>query len=162
MQVKTEKQISDKLELQKRIRHVQEWILMDYVTGDIITQCVAKWNVSDRQAYRYLWAANRFFEERDKLSLEKKRSYYLARKKKLLRDMNPEEKKTSPGVIAVNRVLDSMAKLEGVTVNTLKLIGDPDKPIKTESSVAFTSPIDYSKLSTEFLDMIIANRKAHV
>lgn len=154
------KRISDKLELAKRIRAVQEWILQDYITSDIIANCTSQWSVTERQAYRYLWAANRFFAEKDKLSLEQKRAYYLAKKKKLMRDMKPEEKKTPAGVVAINRVLDSMAKLEGVTVNTLRLIGDPDNPIKTESKVAFTSPVDYSKLPIEFLDMILANRRA--
>jgi hypothetical protein len=156
------KRVSDRLELQTRIRAVQEWILQDYLTCDIIANCVKTWGITERQAYRYLWAANRFFAEKDKLSLEQKRAYYLAKKKKLLRDMKPEEKKSAAGVVAVNRVLDSMAKLEGVTVDTLKLIGDPNQPVKTQTTVEFSSPIDYSKLSTEFLDMIIANRKAHV
>jgi|GEM_PF-1776484 len=152
---------TSKIELQKRIRIVQEWILQDYVTTDIITECVKKWDITDRQAYRYLWAANRFFEERDKLTAERKKAYYIARKKKLLRDMNPEEKKTAAGVAAVNRVLDSMAKLDGLTPETLKVVGDPERPIKTITEAKITSThIDYSKLPTEFLEFFVRSRRA--
>lgn len=157
---KQTKRKSAKIELAKRIRVVQDWLLQDHTTTDIINQCITAWKVTDRQAYRYLWAANRFFIEKDILTLEVKRSYYLARKKKLLRDMNPEEKKTAPGVAAINRVLDSMAKLEGVTVETLKLIGDKDNPLITESKVQYSSGvIDYSLLPTDFLKALLASHK---
>ncbi len=153
---------ANKLETQSRIRTVQEWILQDHTSADIVKQATQLWEISDRQAYRIMWAANRFFQERDRRSLQGKIAYYLARKKKLLRDMTPEEKKTAAGVAAVNRVLDSMAKLEGVTVDTIKVIGDPDKPLRTESKVTqlHSTAIDYSKLPTEFLEMIVLNRKS--
>lgn len=139
---------SDKLELQKRIRVVQDYILQDHLTVDIINQCIVQWNVTERQAYRYLWAAKLFFIEKDKSDVEKKKAIYLARKKKLLRDMDPQEKKTAAGVSAINRVLDSMAKLEGVTYDTVKLIGDPDNPVHT---VAKETPFNYSNLSEKEL-----------
>lgn len=132
----------------------------DNTTQDIITQAVSNWGVSSRQAYRYLWAANRFFEEKDKLKLEYKKAYYIARKKKLLRDMDPKEKKTAAGVAAVNRVLDSMAKLEGVSVDTLKVIGDPNNPLHTVNETYSTESVDYSKLPTEFLEFMLKSRKA--
>lgn len=139
---------SDKLELQKRIRVVQDYILQDHLTIDIINQCIHQWGVTERQAYRYLWAAKLFFIEKEKETVEKKRAVYLARKKKLLRDMDPQEKKTAAGVTAVNRVLDSMAKMEGITTDTLKLVGDPDNPIH---SVSKENVIDYSSLSEKEL-----------
>lgn len=152
---------TSKVELQKRIRSVQEWILSDFITADIVINCINSWNVTERQAYRYLWAANRFFAEKDKLSLERKKAYYLARKKKLLRDMNADEKKTAAGVVAINKVLDSMAKLDGITIDTLKVIGDAAQPLRSVSEVAYSSAfVDYSKLSTDFLKILLANRKA--
>jgi hypothetical protein len=158
---KTEKIKSDKIQLQKRIRAVQEWILQDFITTDIITNCINTWGVTERQAYRYLWAANRFFQERDKLSLDRKRAYYLARLKKLLRDMDPKEKTTAAGTTAIKSVLTAMAKLDGVNIETLKLIGDPTHPLRTIAEVAYTSAsIDYSKLPTEFLKNLLSQRKA--
>lgn len=153
---------SDKIELEKRIRNVQEWILQDNVTNDIITQCVSTWGVTTRQAYRYLWAANKFFEEKNKLSIERKRAYYMARKKKLLREMTPGEKKTAAGVAAINRVLDSMAKMDGITMDTFKVIGDPLLPLRTVTESVYTTQIDYSKLPTELLEFIVFNRRANV
>lgn len=152
---------TDKVELSKRIRIIQDWILQDHVTMDIINQSMNMWKINERQAYRYLWAAKKFFEEKDTTSIQRKVAYYIARKKKLLREMSPEEKKSAAGVAAVNRVLDSMAKLEGVTMETIKLIGDPERPVVTKSEVSYTSSfVDYTKLPTEFLEQLVNSRGA--
>lgn len=151
---------STKLELQKRIRIIQDYILRDFDTPDIITECIKLWGITDRQAYRYLWAANRFFGEKSKITLQRKTEFYLARKRKLIRDMDPEEKKSAAGVAAIDRVLNSMAKLEGVSVHTVKVIGDPAHPIRTVAENTYTSNVDYSKLPTEFLEALLMNRKA--
>lgn len=143
-----EKRQADKLELAKRIRVVQEWILQDHTTIDIINQSQSKWNITERHAYRYLWAAKQFFIEKETVNLERKKAYYISRKKKLLRDMNPAEKTTAAGVAAINRVLDSMAKMEGVTTDIVKLIGDKDNPIHT---VVVDNGIDYASLTEEEL-----------
>lgn len=156
---KEAKRKTDKITLAKRISVVQDWILQDLSTTDIILKSITKWKITDRQAYRYLWAANRFFQEKDKLSVERKKAYYMARKKKLLRDMSEAEKKTAAGVVAQNRVLDSMLKLEGIAPDTLKVIGDPDKPVVTVSSVVTPTNIDYTKLPTELLEFIVKNRR---
>lgn len=152
----TEVNRANKVETQRRIRIVQEWILQDYGTPDIIQQAMQIWNIAQRQAYRYLYYANRFFQEKDELSMRAKVSYHVARKKKLIREMDPEERKTAAGVAAVNKVLDSIAKLQGITMDTVRLIGDPDNPIKTEHKATYTSHfIDYSTLPTEFLEAIL-------
>lgn len=154
-----EKRKIDKIELSKRIRVVQDWMLQDHTTADIISQIKIQWGpISDRQAYRYIWAAKKFFEEKDEMSLQRKKAFYIQRKRKLLRDMNPEEKKTAAGALAVSKILDSMAKLEGVTTDTLKLIGDPDKPIKTETVVK-SDGVDYRSMPTELLEHIVSQRK---
>ena len=149
------KRKADKIESAKRIRIIQDWIMQDHMTMDIINQSMQQFGIESRQAYRYLWAAKKFFEEKETESFERKRSFYLARKKKLLRDMNPEEKKTAAGVSAINRVLDSMAKLEGVSVDTVKLVGDKDNPIHT---VTKNQGIDYSLLTEKEL---ITLKKIH-
>lgn len=144
-----EKKRIDIIEYKKRIRVVYDWILQDHITSDIVQQCVANWNISERQAFRYINEANKLFEDDNVLSIKQKAAYYLSRKKKLLRDMNPGEKKTAAGVVAINKVLDSMARLEGITVDTLKLIGDPDQPIHSHETVEHK--IDYSDLSEQEL-----------
>src|SRR6185295_15576171 len=107
--------ISTKLELQKRISYVQDLLLKDYETRSVIANVRRKWKVTERQAYRYLWAANIFFQEKSKQNLERKVAFYLARKRKILRSMSEEEKKTSAGSLVVSKILDSMARLEGVS-----------------------------------------------
>lgn len=72
--------------------------------------------------------------------------------------MDPKEKKTAAGVTAINKVLDSMAKMEGVTVDTVKLIGDPAKPIHTRNETHVTPSVDYTKLPTDFLRTLVASR----
>lgn len=152
----TEANRANKAETQRRIRIIQEWILQDYVTSDIIQQACQTWNITARQAYRYLYYANRFFQEKDQLSLQAKVSYYVARKKKLLREMDPAERRTAAGVAAANKVLDSMAKMQGVTMETIKLIGDPKQPVHTETKTNYTSQnIDYANLPTDFLEAIL-------
>lgn len=147
--------ISTKQELQKRINYIQELLLQDFETRNIIALAKKKWKVTQRQAYRYLWAANLFFVEKSKQTLERKVAFYLARKRKLLRDMDSTEMKSPTGVVAVNKVLDSMAKLEGVSIETLKLIGDPKQPVATVSQVGYTSTIDYSQIPTPLLKQLL-------
>ena len=149
------KKKSDRITTEKRVRVVYDWILQDHITTDIITQAVTSWGVSERQAYRYLNTAERLFEEANTRTLIQKKNYYLARKKKLLRDMNPEEKKTAAGVTAANKVLDSMAKLDGVSFETIKVIGDEEQPLHTKSRIEKAGEIDYSKLTDDELDVLM-------
>lgn len=151
---------STRIETLERIRYVQECLLNDYESGVILKSVTDKWGVTERQGYRYLWAAWRFFENEKKKSIEAKTAYYLNRKRRLIREMDPKEKKTAAGVRTIDKVLNGMAKLEGVSVNTLKLIGDPDKPVSTVSTVISPQTIDYSKIPTELLEWVVANRKA--
>lgn len=153
------KKISDQLEMIRRIRIVADWVLQDHLSADIISYCVSKWGVSERQGYRYLEAALDELKEKSERSLEQKKAYYISRKRKLIRDMDPGEKKTAAGVAAIDKVLNGMAKLEGIQFNTLKLVGDPDQPITTElrANIAHHH-IDYTKLPTEFLRQLIASR----
>lgn len=147
--------ISTKLELQKRISYIQDLLLKDFETRDIIASAKKKWKVTERQAYRYLWAANIFFVEKSKQTLERKVAFYLARKRKLLRDLPESEVQTSTGTLVVSKILDSMAKLEGVSIETLKLIGDPKQPVSTISQVGYTSTIDYTKFPTPLLKQLL-------
>lgn len=112
---------ASKITTLERIRYVQELILNDIGSQDIIRSIVAKWSISDRQAYRYLDSAHKEFEEKSKLSIERKKAFYKARKLKLIRSMDPEEKKTAAGVAAINKVLDSMAKLDGINIDKLEV-----------------------------------------
>jgi thermostable 8-oxoguanine DNA glycosylase len=74
---------SDNAIMEKRVRMVQQWLLEDHPTSDIVSFCISKWNVSKRQAYRYLSHAMEKFKEANEKSVEQKVNYYLARKRSL-------------------------------------------------------------------------------
>jgi predicted GTPase len=90
-----------------------------------------KYNVCIRTAERYLYVANAFLEEKNELSLKRKTAYYIARKQRLIRSMDPAEKKTAAGVRVINGVLDSMAKMDGVLINKIDITTDGEKLTQT-------------------------------
>ncbi|RKD19002.1 hypothetical protein BCY91_14085 [Pelobium manganitolerans] len=127
--------MSSQLEKYKRIRTVQEWILEDYTFTDIVRSCVSKWDISVRQAERYYSEAFREFKEKEEQSVDALKSYYKKRKMKLIREMDPVLKKTPSGVRAVNKVLDSMAKLDGIMIDKVELTGKDGTPLPSEVKI---------------------------
>lgn len=103
-----------KIEHEKRLRTVQEWIIDDYPSCDIVTQCIAKWGVSDRQAKRYIKDATEAWVDGNQEKLNAKRSRRIESLKKLKRDMKPEFRGTPPGMRALLMIDKEIAKLEGV------------------------------------------------
>ena len=122
-----------KYEIERRIRNVQEWIMDDYPYGDIVRSIVNKWGLSERQAQRYIKTAYEEFRDKEELSIDSKKAYYIKRKKKLIRDMDPRVKTTASGARAINKILDSMAELEGIKINKIQLTGKNGEPLDTPS-----------------------------
>ena len=60
----------EKIEYEKRIRVVQEWILEDWPSVDIIAQLAQKWGVGDRQSKRYIAEARKRWVADDHLLVE--------------------------------------------------------------------------------------------
>lgn len=125
-------------------------MMHDFTSGEITQALAKKYDVCARQAGRYIFYANKFLEEKNEGSLKRKIAWYKTRKQRLLRDMDPKEKKTAAGVMAVNKVLDSMAKLEGLMVNKI----DIQNPIQVEAKVKHE--VNYSELPTEVLKAVVA------
>lgn len=132
---KNAKPKASKLEVLQRVRVVQDWILNDYSYSDIITSAETRFDVGKRQAERYYAAAYQGFKKDDEESLDHKKAYYLSKKKKLIRDMDPQYKKTPSGIRTINKVLDSMAQLEGIVIQKYELTGKDGGPIEMESTV---------------------------
>lgn len=120
-----------------RLRVVQEWILEEHKYSDIVRSCMSKWGVSKRQSERYYKDAYKAFSEGEVKNVEQKKAYYIQRKKKLIREMNAAEKKTAAGVTAINRVLDSMAEMEGIKVNKHEITGKDGEAIGIPSIVVY-------------------------
>lgn len=130
-----EKKKSDKLETSKRVIRVVEWILQDKSRQDILKLCEKHFGVSWRQAERYYLKAHESFVETNMVSLERKRGYYIQRKRKLISNMPEKEKKTAAGVQAINKVLDSMAMLEGIATTKVELSGKDGGPIEQDYNI---------------------------
>ena len=128
---------SSQLEMSKRVRNCQEWIMNDFTWSDIIQNCMSKWEVSKRTAERYYSKAFHSFKDTLIQDVENRKAYYLQKKKKLIRDMSPEFKKTPAGVNAINKVLDSMANLEGIVITKVEVTGAGGGPIPTEVTVRY-------------------------
>lgn len=128
-QEKKESRRSDKLAREKRIRTVQEWILQDFLTTDIIKQCVATWGVSERHAMRYLKLANDAFSKITESRLEKRLNYHIARRNKLLRDLSDNAKKTPAGTSVQLAILSDIAKLEKLYTVKIEHSGKDGQPL---------------------------------
>lgn len=124
----------DKLEMAKRIRIVQEWMLQDHITTDIINNCMKQWGISDRQAYQYLKKASEGFEQITEKKLEKRLNYHLQRRTKLLRDLDPAYKRTPEGIKAQLQVLEDIAKLEKLYTIKIEHTGKDGAEIKTKTT----------------------------
>lgn len=130
-----EKKKSDKLETSKRILKVVEWILEDKSRQDILKLCEKEFGVAWRQAERYYLKAHESFVEKNLVSLERKKGYYLQRKRKLISDMPDKQKKTPAGVQAINKVLDSMAQLDGIATTKVEVSGKDGGPIQQDYNI---------------------------
>lgn len=120
------KTTSSEHQIALRIRTVQEWMMQDQCSADIVTQGMTLWGVGKRQIERYIAEAEKGFQEMNKTVLERKKAYYIQRSKKVLRDMDSRFKKTPQGVFAQQSMLQFMAKLDGVMVDKAELSIDTD------------------------------------
>ena len=125
---------SDKVEFEKRVRAVQEWILQGYATCDIIKQCTLTWSIGDRQAFKYYKKAFDEFKEANKNTIEAKKAFHIALRKKLFRDLKMKEQPI--GARTALRIMDSMARIEGITLTGKD--SDFDGPVLEDDSVEVT------------------------
>lgn len=137
-----------------------EWILEGWPTGDMLTQIVAKWSVSSRQASRYLAEARIGWHLTEKEKLEHQRELKIAALNKLKRTLGAEHKATPSGVRTILLIERELIMLQGLRPpDKVKLLNDEDdKPFKVETTVT-PSEVDYSLLPTEVLDAILSARK---
>lgn len=129
---------ADRSEIHKRIRTVQEWLMQGYSTTDIIMQCTSKWGISERQAYRLHEKAYDEFHELKKRGTKRRLYYHIETRMKLFRELKD---KTSPsGARAANKILDSIAKLEGVMIEKHEVTGKDGKPLVESATTVVILP----------------------
>ncbi len=131
----------DTIEYDARIRVVQEYILMDYGKSDIVAQCVAKWGIKSRQAYNYINDAYEVFRKITEKDTEKRLSFHIQRRAKLLRDIDPAEKRTAQGTRAQLEILKDQAKLEQLYVEKIEHSGEVKTAISPKDIAAIADKI---------------------
>lgn len=110
------KKKTDAVEYEKRIRLVQEWIIDDWPTVDILTQIFTKWGVQERQAKRYISEARLRWSEDNQELVDRKRSMKIVSLKKLKRSLQERFKGTPEGIRAIVAVEKEIIKLDGLTL----------------------------------------------
>jgi len=102
----------DKNEMSNRIREVQEYILQGQLTCDIIKQLCLKYEIKERQAYIIYNRAWTELQEISKQEKEKKKNIYLQMMRKTFRDLKYKE--TPSGARAAQRIIEGMARIDGI------------------------------------------------
>lgn len=103
-----------KIEKDKRVQVVQEWIIKGHQDNRIIRDIVKKWDISSRQAHRYLKDAYDSWKPDQERSIEVDRAAAIARLQKIALDMERKHAKTPKGVnslLAVERQIHRLKNL---------------------------------------------------
>jgi hypothetical protein len=108
----------EKIEYEKRVRFVQEWILEDWPSCDIIVQIIQKWGLEERQAKRYIAEARKRWNAADDQIIDQKRKLKVASLKKLKRTLKATYAGTPAGIRAVMSVEKEIIQLEGLRMPT--------------------------------------------
>ncbi len=130
---------SDKLTMDLRVRTVAEWMLQGHTTKDIVANGLTKWEVEERQVYKYIKAAYKLFAEARKADIESRIDFHVAARMKLFNEMS--DKKTAKGSDSALRILDSIARLEGALVEKVD-VTSKGKQIKGSTTVVKTYNAD--------------------
>lgn len=104
---------SDPIEVYRRVRQVQEWLIAGQSSGDICRSASAQWGISERQAQRYLQEAFEKFKEERNQKFAAKLSYHIRLRMNLYK-----EAKTAKDLHAALAAIESAAKLEGLHAKT--------------------------------------------
>lgn len=101
----------DKIEKEKRIRIVQEWILDEYPYVDMVQQITTKWGINDRQAKKYIREARERWSENEQALIDQKLRLKVESLRKLKRSLNDKYKGTPNGILAILQVEKEISKL---------------------------------------------------
>lgn len=149
----------DKIEMEKRLRIVQEWIIDDHPYVEIVSNTCREWKLSEPQAKRYIKKARARWADSEQEVIDQKRRRKIETLKRLKKKMDSQYANTPSGIRAILMVEREIAKLENLYPATkIKVGGDPDNPTPVPVEVKH----DLSKLSTEELETIVALSKKAV
>jgi len=118
---------ADKVSSISRIRAIQEWLLIGHTTKDIILQGTTLWNVCDRQIYRYLKDARKWFIDETKEKIEARRAFHVQARMRLFKNL--KNKDNSQGAFAALNLLKDIAELEGLYIRKIEHTGKDGEPL---------------------------------
>lgn len=104
-----------KIEFQKIIRAVMEWMIDDYSTPDIISQAMIKWNLTEKEANNLLVKVRQEWSKNEKENNNEKRLRKIESLKKLKRGMTTADRSTPHGILALLSVEKELYRLESIT-----------------------------------------------
>lgn len=105
-----------KIEKERRERQVQDWLIEGRSDLDIIADIKKDWQLSKKQADKYLKSAYDGFCKDNEIQIDSKRASKIAELKQIIRGMDEKYKKTPAGVNAIIRAQKLIIKLEGTEV----------------------------------------------
>jgi hypothetical protein len=111
---------SSNIELDKRIRAVQEWMMQGYTSADIARQIMSKYDLKVRMAYKYIRKAYEVFKEQSVKDLEADRQFHIQARMKLFRELQDKTSCKPAGVALA--ILQDIAKLEGHYVEKSEIL----------------------------------------
>ena len=116
---------SDQLEIARRLRQVQEWILQSHTYVDIVKQSMNTWGVCARTAKYYIAQAYQEWQEHEISDLKLLRAQAIQQRLKLARSLDANVKTTAKGVRTLLEIEKDIAKLRGLYVDKVALT-DPE------------------------------------
>lgn len=120
------KKKSDNIELYKRIRQVQEWIMEGHSTTDIVYYSSDKWSVDERTGYRYIKKAFELFVEQSQNEMAERKAFHIQARMRLYKDSLKDKKNNKASL----DILDSIAKLESLFVQNIDITSKGKSIIK--------------------------------
>ena len=134
---------TSKVILEKRIFTVQGWLIDAVPDYLILKQIIDNWNLSRRQARRYLDDAYKRWNVETDATTDYKRQRAIARLQNEIRTMDEKFKNTPAGKATILRYEKEINKLEGLyRPKKVQLSNDPENPVEIGGSqvVVFQLP----------------------
>ena len=123
------KQKASQLEKEKRIYTIQGWII-DGVQDYLILKQVQNWDISIRQARRYIAEAYERWKKDASIDIERRRDARIAELQQDIRGMDEKFRKTPLGLRTMLAYKKELSKLENLyPAKRLIHSNDPDNPL---------------------------------
>lgn len=147
---------SNKIEYEKRLLVIQEWILEDIPYTLLFNRIMSVWKIKQSQAKKDISLAWSRLVEQEQVLIDHKRKLRIEGLKKHKRSLKDQYKGTPRGIEALLKIDKEISKLEGLYPATkLEVSGTDGDPLFPK--------LDLSKLSKEELKAIVlAAKKARI